>query len=208
MKKSFFFGIILAFFCLFNSISPLVFSQSVQLQKWWEKQADAKVHFYNNDDFWGILLDGRKFSFPNQQLVFVKLEYLTHFSVDSSAFEVDTDTSIVWEFEKLLKDTIERNAELLSFPPKMKLCHYIRQYIKFTYNHKDYLLVTFTQLDSIEQMYERKLDKMNSLIYSRNLVSYHYRWSLYDYQFVVLYEIGSREMQFVYIETKSNFKNQ
>lgn len=189
---------------LFSVNCVTVFSQSDRAHKYWENLPDAKINFYNNDGFWGILLDGNKMAPEHQYSFFMSVKNRLNICIDANVFKVDADTSIVWDFEKLLKDTIEKNKELLLIPPDMALCDYIRQYVRFSSNDMDFLYVGFhvPDYDTKNRKYVRALSEYRFLIYSKSFVSEHHRWVLYDNQFFVLYEIGKKELKFVYFETK------
>lgn len=199
------------YFCT-GVIHQSVFSQTTK--QYWEKFPNASAHYYENEQFVGILLNGNKLSYSSKELLIKTIQCRTNLLVDTNSFIVELDTSIIWKFEKLLKDTLKNNETLITFQPHVNINFYYRQYVRFHINNNDYLFVGFHTSDNLVSDEEKAyythqkdsfkvcLNKLDTTISSRLFLSHHYRWAKYDYQFFVLYEIGSGKMDFIYFESK------
>jgi hypothetical protein len=178
----------------------------------WKMQPNGCIHFFDNEQFNGFLLDASKWDFSKSHLIHF-ISSTTNLIIDANSFIVETDTSIVWKFENLLRDTLKNNDTLITFPPDINMDFYYRQYVRFSIKGKDYLYVGFHIVDNdnsttnkpcMEKQSNIKicLNELYILIASRHFLFQHYKWAKYDYQFFVLYDIELDNINFVYFESK------
>lgn len=179
--------------------------------KHWEGKINSCEYFFNNEEFVGFLLDGNKLK-EADILLSMKIKGRVGIDIDTSyAFStVKMDTAIVYEFEKILKDTLIKNESiLLSDPPYLSEQFYFRQYIEFQHNSSNYLLVSF-QLDvdnlllKEERYYfkdrQERSYKRHLLIDTRNFVSPALdQWKRVNDPFYVLYNIDKKMMNFFFV---------
>ncbi|GEM_PF-3104604 len=201
--------IVMIICCCGSVISQSVFPKTAK--QYWERMPDASAYYYENEQFVGILLDGSKLSYSSKYFLTRIIQNKTNLSVDTNSFVVDIDSSIVWKFEKLLKDTLAKNDTLITFQPQDSINSYYRQYVKFHANNSDYLFVGFHIADSLVREPQKDgskvfLNELDKLICSRFFLSQSYNWVTYDTQFFVLYEIAKEKMNFVYFESKRKEK--
>lgn len=199
------------YFCI-GIIYQSVFSQTTK--QYWEKLPDASAHYYDNEQFVGILLDGNKLSYSSKSLLIKTIDCRTNLLIDTNSLIVNIDTSIIWKFEESLKDTLKKNDTLITFQPHVNINFYYRQYVRFYINNSDYLFVGFHTADNLVSNEEKAyykyqqdsfkvcLNELDIIIYSRLFLSQHFKWAKYDHQFFVLYEIDKGTMEFVYFENK------
>jgi hypothetical protein len=182
------------------------------IKKHWEMQPNACVHYFNNNQFTGLLLDATKWQFAKYYLTQL-ISSMTNFIIDTNSFDVCHDTLVIWAFESVFKDTLAKNDTLITFPSETNINFYYRQYVRFCVDRRDYLFVGFHTTDNLtsdgEKTYYRHqdsfrvdLDELEMLISSRIFRFEHYKWALADYQFFILYDIELKSMKFVYLECK------
>ena len=149
------------------------------LKKHWLKYSDCSIYNFNNINYNGILLDGKKI-YKEFSILSNAIYKITDLRIDSSNFII-IDSSIVIEFEKKITSISITNDTLLNGKCK-DLQKYFRQYLAFNFQDKNYLLAGFTILDNNE---------LNNIISSRWFYFEHHKYFSCK-QFYVLYDIGNK----------------
>jgi hypothetical protein len=173
MKKLIIFIIILFFY-------QKTFSQdTASLTKHWVRYSDCSIYYFNNINYNGILLDGKKIykQFP---IISNAIYKITNLRIDSCNFII-VDSSIVIEFENKFSSLSKNNDTILD-----RKCDdiqkYFRQYLAFIFQDKHYLLAGFTILDKNE---------LNKIISSRWFYFEHHKYFSCK-QFYILYNIENK----------------
>jgi hypothetical protein len=171
----------------------------------WTNKPSACVHFFNNNQFVGLLMDGNKLKLIYPYLK-ENIESITKMNFDSNLFDIEIDSMLIFTFEKSLKDTLSKNDSLLIFPPNLSIDSYYRQYFILNYNGINYVFIGFhINSDNIKDgtYYYNSTDSLRVqlndfqlMLDSRRFIYQHYKWIINDIQFYVLYNIESKKMKF------------
>ncbi len=203
--------LILAIFILFHFF--LSFSQSWKSDtvfvNHWNRKPSSCMYFFKNEKFVGFLL---KWKILKETDIFLSnlFKYLPDFPIDTSASQIEIDTTTVLLFETQLRDTINKNKYLLlPNPSYLDLSYYIRQYVGLCFNNNKYLLVSFQIDEENVQIKEDKyfLDSLNTRSYDLYKLIYTkifkhptiQHWSRINDLFYILYNIDTQKMEFYFM---------
>jgi len=192
------------------------FCQDVKYITHWKNKTDCCLHYFNNAQFVGLLLDGSKLQFVDPFLC-KKIKGLTQFVLDSVAFKVQIDTLLIHEFENNLKDSLSNNKLLLNKPPFLDISFYYRQYIGFVFDGKSYLFVGLNlDLDRLQwidgRYYYPNFENSSHVELSEERIlvdSRHFIFPAMDYSknfnnpIYILYEIVNARLKFIFVESIS-----
>jgi hypothetical protein len=173
--------------------------------KHWDKLPNSCIYFFNNEYFAGLFLDGNILK-ETDFFLMEKIKRITNFELDTlQTFKLRIDTSVVFNFEKSVRDILKENDSLLlSLPPYLGVEFYIRQYLGFCHENSQYLFVCF-RLDEENLIMEKglylyKIKKSHELyksVYSRILFSHSLdQWKRTNNLFYALYNINTNAIIF------------
>lgn len=159
----------------------------------WSNKPNSCVHFFNDDNFVGLLLDGNILKETDLYLL-NKIKRITNVVSDSLQYFV-IDTLEILNFEKYIYCLFKENDSLSSMISNLRTEFYVRQYLGFRYENSNYLFACF-MLDRLNLRSENNsyyyVDNKSyfeyKLVYSRLLFSHGLdSWKRTNNLFYVLY---------------------